>query len=136
MKDQDTRDRFVQLRAQGWSYNRIATELNVCKKTLITWSRQLQFEIHNLQVMEAEALREQHFLSYQDRCQLLSDRLRRIRAALDQRDFNELPTASLLALESRLRTEVNRESTPVQLVTPFKDIPAPELPSDLHQWSV
>ncbi|MEI7728929.1 MAG: hypothetical protein WCO56_05130 [Verrucomicrobiota bacterium] len=27
MKDQDTRDRFVQLRAQGWSYNRIATEL-------------------------------------------------------------------------------------------------------------
>src|ERR1700741_3135500 len=33
MKDQQTRNRFVELRAQGWSYERIAKELGVSKQT-------------------------------------------------------------------------------------------------------
>ena len=32
-KDQQTRNRFVELRAQGWSYERIAKELGVSKQT-------------------------------------------------------------------------------------------------------
>jgi orotate phosphoribosyltransferase-like protein len=35
MKDEETIARFIHLRAQGWSFARIATELNVSKPTLV-----------------------------------------------------------------------------------------------------
>ena len=37
--------RFVELRAAGWSYARIAAELNVSKPTLLQWHRSLQADI-------------------------------------------------------------------------------------------
>ena len=38
MKDLETQQRFVQLRAQGLSFARIAQELDVATGTLINWS--------------------------------------------------------------------------------------------------
>ena len=43
MHNEKTVQRFVELRSQGWSFARIATELNVSKPTLIQWSRKHQF---------------------------------------------------------------------------------------------
>ena len=48
MHDDKTVQRFIELRAQGWSYARLVTELNVTKPTLIAWSRKHQFQIQNL----------------------------------------------------------------------------------------
>ncbi len=55
MKDEETIARFIHLRADGRSFARIATELNVSKPTLIDWGRQFQFEIQNLRSVETEA---------------------------------------------------------------------------------
>jgi orotate phosphoribosyltransferase-like protein len=38
-KDPQVIERFIGLRAQGWSFARIAAELDVSKPTLIHWSR-------------------------------------------------------------------------------------------------
>jgi hypothetical protein len=38
MKDQETVQKFIELRAQGWSFVRIAAELGVAKSTLTEWS--------------------------------------------------------------------------------------------------
>ncbi len=43
MTDAENVARFIMLRSQGWSFTRIATELNVSKPTLIKWSRQSEF---------------------------------------------------------------------------------------------
>ena len=48
MKDTETKNRFIELRAQGWSYSRIAAELKTCKQTLINWSRDFSIEIDNM----------------------------------------------------------------------------------------
>ena len=48
MHDENTVRRFVELRATGWTYGKLTTELNVTKPTLIAWSRKHQFEIQNL----------------------------------------------------------------------------------------
>jgi len=32
--------RFIDLRAQGWTFEKIAAELNVGRRTLVRWSRQ------------------------------------------------------------------------------------------------
>ena len=39
MPDQENLTRFIMLRSQGWSFNRLAVELGVSKPILIKWSR-------------------------------------------------------------------------------------------------
>jgi hypothetical protein len=39
MHDEQTVQRFIELRASGWTYARLMTELNTSKPTLIAWSR-------------------------------------------------------------------------------------------------
>ena len=39
MKDQETVQKFIELRAQGWSFVRIPVDLGVAKSTLTEWSR-------------------------------------------------------------------------------------------------
>ena len=51
MKDQETVNKFTELRAQGWSFARIATELGVAKSTLTEWSRKFRFEIFSLRFL-------------------------------------------------------------------------------------
>lgn len=62
MKDQETRERFVELRAEGWSFDRIAQELKASKQTLVNWGKELALEISNLKAIELEALREKFYL--------------------------------------------------------------------------
>ena len=67
MYDEKTVQRFIELRASGWTYARLMTELNVSKPTLIAWSRKYQFEIQNLKAIELESLAGQWLASVQDR---------------------------------------------------------------------
>jgi orotate phosphoribosyltransferase-like protein len=48
MHDDKTVQRFIDLRVQGWSFARLAAELNVSKPTLIDWSRKHQHLVTNL----------------------------------------------------------------------------------------
>ena len=54
MHDEKTVQRFIELRASGWTYARLMTELNTSKPTLINWSRKYQFEIQNLKAIELD----------------------------------------------------------------------------------
>ena len=72
MTDQETIARFIFLRSQGWSFNRLAVELNISKPTLIKWSRQHQFEIANLRATETEALAERVFRQRHERWEFLA----------------------------------------------------------------
>jgi hypothetical protein len=56
MHDDKTVQRFIDLRVQGWSFARLAAELNVSKPTLIAWSRKHQHLVANL-VARARAYR-------------------------------------------------------------------------------
>ena len=47
MKDEETRRRFMELRAQGLSFTNISKELGVAKQTLINWNMDLREEIED-----------------------------------------------------------------------------------------
>jgi hypothetical protein len=85
MTDQETIERFKFLRSQGWSFNRIAVELNVSKPMLIKWGRQHQFEIANLRATETEGLIEKFFKPQHERLKQLSSLMQRIEQELEQR---------------------------------------------------
>ncbi len=73
MKDQSVKEKFIALRAMGWSFNRISMEIGVSKPTLIDWSRSLSLEIQNRRAIEHESLLEQCSLTQEGRIQFLGD---------------------------------------------------------------
>ena len=78
MKDNDTKNKFVELRARGYSYDRISKELKVSKKTLIEWARKFEIEINNLKQLELEALKEKYFLLKRQRIERVGKLLNKI----------------------------------------------------------
>ena len=114
-KEPELVDRFIELRAQGWSFNRIADEIGVSRCTLIAWSRKHQHRLRNLQAVETEALAEQCKVSARHSMQALAASLRRLEDELAGRDLHDIPTARLVLLIAALRTQVARLSGPLHL---------------------
>jgi hypothetical protein len=132
--DPEIQQRFIELRAQGHTYNRIAADLNVSKRTLITWSRKHQFDIENLRAVELEAMREQAIASRQARVDHLAGQLRQVEDELKKRDITELSTSRLFALAESLRRQILRETGDCQFVSPIAEIPSAELHEEIQRW--
>ena len=109
MTDNKTKQRFIELRAKGLSFDKIAKELKKSKPTLIDWSREFKEEIANLKALELEALQEEHYLSIKARLQSQAIIYNKLREEAESRDFSEIPTDKLLDLlfkqEKRLHDE-------------------------------
>ena len=134
MKDQETVRRFIELRAAGWSFTRVSTELNVSKPTLITWSRQHQFEIQNLRAIEMEGLQQELVATREVRARALAEHLARVEAELKTRDVTELSTSRLFGLAGSLRNQVLRETGQIQFTTPIREIPTDEYHEEAQDW--
>ncbi len=135
MTDAENMARFIMLRSQGWSFNRIATELNVSKPTLIKWSRQHQFTIQNLRATETEALAEKLFKPLPERWQAMSADLARVEEELSKRKLDDIPTARLFTLAATLRERIAREAAPAHFSETTTAIPQSEFVYDVHKWS-
>ena len=134
MHDEKTVQRFIELRAQGWSYTRLITELNVTKPTLIAWSRKHQFQIQNLKAIELEALGEKWLAPVTDRVNTLGEQLRRVEGELSQRDPATLSTPQLYTLARSLRRQIEQATGPVAFTTPVAEIPAAEYHEQVQDW--
>lgn len=135
MKDQETQQRFIQLRAQGWTFQRIGSELNVSKGTLINWSRKFQFEIQNHRAIELEALRDQLIASREERARQLGQRLSQVTAELATRDLSTVSTGRLFELEASLRRQILHETGELRFTAPLKEIPDDEYHEHVQDWS-
>lgn len=109
METLSTKERFIELRAKGYSYDRIAKELGKAKQTLIDWGRELQEEIANLKALELEALYEQYYLLKESRLKNFGEMLIKIKKELDTRDLSDVPTDKLLELLLKYNTLVKEE---------------------------
>jgi len=131
---QETVDRFIDLRAQGWSFNRISAELGVCRNTLIAWSRKHCREIQNLRELQLDAVAESCRINRAACLEQLSEDARRIREELAKRDFNEIPTTRLLTMASLLRTEITRLAAPVRLSQEIRPCSSEDYPNPSVDW--
>lgn len=101
MKDTKTVEEFIVLRAQGWSFDRIAKKLKTAKQTLINWSGTYGVEISHLKALELEALQEEYFLTKEGKIKLLGEAVKKLKTELDKRDLSDVPTAKLYELLDR-----------------------------------
>ena len=135
MHDSETVQRFIERRAQGWTYARLMTELNVSKPTLIAWSRKHQFQIQNLKAIELEALREKWLASTAERVNALGEQLRQVEAELAKRDVSGLTTPQLHALARSLRRQIEQATGPIRFTTPVAEIPSDEYHDQVQDWT-
>jgi IS30 family transposase len=109
MESINTKERFIELRAQGWSFDKIAKELGKAKQTLIDWSKELQDEIANRKALELEALYETYYLQKESRLQTFGGLLNKIKDEVLSRDLSEVPTDKLLDLFLKYNSQVKEE---------------------------
>jgi hypothetical protein len=136
MKDQATVQKFIELRAQGVSFGRIATQLGVAKCTLISWSRESQHLIQNLRAIEWEEFLDRTLVSRPDRLQALSDQLRRLETELAARDLASVPPDRLQAMAEQLRRRLDRECGALQFSARAQPSREDDTREAVQVWSV
>ncbi len=134
MKDQETVQKFIGLRAQGWTYARLMAELNVSKPTLIDWSRKHQFHIQNLRAIELEALADKWLSPLSDRVDALGRQLQKVETELATRQAKDLSTVQLYTLARQLRRQIHEATGPVRFTSPVADIPDDEYHDQVQDW--
>lgn len=109
METTELKERFIELRAKGWSFDKIAKETGKAKQTLIDWSRELQDEIANRKALELEALYESYYLMRENRLQTFGAMLTKIKEEVERRDLSDVPTDKLLELLLKYNSQVKEE---------------------------
>lgn len=109
MESLETKERFIELRAKGYSFDKIAKEIGKAKQTLIDWSKELEDEIANLKAIELEALYEKYYLHKEQRLELFAEQLSKIKEELEQRDLSQVSTDKLLDLFLKFDTKIGEE---------------------------
>lgn len=105
----EVKERFIELRAQGWSFDKIAKETGKAKQTLIDWSKDLQEEIANRKALELEALYEKYYLLKETRLQTFGEMLSKIKKEIEVRDLSDVSTDKLLDLLLKYSNQVKEE---------------------------
>jgi intein-encoded DNA endonuclease-like protein len=113
MKDNETRQKFIELRAKGVSFSKIAKELKIAKSTLITWSKEHLMEIDNLKAVELESLQEQFFMTKIARIELLGRQVERMKKELENRDFSDVPSDKLLDALNKTLIQLKNDETEI-----------------------
>ena len=134
MKDQETIQKFIELRSQGWTYARLMAELNVSKPTLINWSRKFQFQIQNLRAIELEALATKWLSSVTDLVNGLGQQLQKVEAELAGREVKDLSTTQLYGLARQLRRQLQQATGSVRFTSPVAEIPGDEFHDQVLDW--
>lgn len=114
MESTDIKEKFIELRAQGYSFDKIAKELGKAKQTLVDWSRELQEEIANRKALELEALYEKYYLLKEHRLKTFGATLSKLQKEIESRNLSDVPTDKLLDLQLKYLTFIRDEYTEPQ----------------------
>jgi DNA-binding XRE family transcriptional regulator len=96
METMDKKQQFIELRAQGLSYDKIAQKLEVSKQTLINWSKDFELMIRNLKAIALETLQEEFCATKEKRIRIIGETLKAMKEEFSKRDLAKLPTEKLL----------------------------------------
>jgi predicted transcriptional regulator len=106
MHTADTQDKFMDLRAQGWSLGHIATEIHVSKRTLVDWNREFASDIQSIRTAELELLKEKIIASREEELDRLARLRKDVSDELANRTLKFVPIEKLFRLSVELREEM------------------------------
>ena len=108
MYREDTIEKFIELRAQGWSLGHIASELHTAKRTLVEWSREYAAHIQSLRALEQEFLQEKIVASREEDLARLLRLQKDVQDELANRTLRLVDTEKLFRMSTELREEIRK----------------------------
>lgn len=105
----DQKDKFIELRAQGLSFDKIAEQTGISKPTLIKMNRDLQVEVNRLKLINLESLADSYGMLRASRIKHIGNLLNRVDTALEQSDLNSLAPDRLFELRFKLTDRLQKE---------------------------
>ena len=106
MNTLDAQDKFVELRAQGWTLGHIATELHYSKRTLVDWNRELADEVKAFRAAEMELLKEKFLATREEDLSRLCRLQKDVEDELANRSLKFIPIDKLFKLAADLRQQI------------------------------
>ena len=115
MHPNETKYQFIELRAKGWSYHRIAEHLNISASTAHIWATEFSIEIQKLRAIELEAIQERVLASYEQDLSWLANELKRVQQVLRKRDYGYVDTPQLYWYQGALMTRIEKKCAPIEI---------------------
>ena len=112
LKDQETRQKFIKLRAEGLSFAKIAQELDISKATCSEWQKQYEKNIAKLQKDQLEELYRSYGMLKSQRIASLGSTLQKIDNAIQEADFSSVDPAKLLEIKLKYQDALKGEYIP------------------------
>jgi hypothetical protein len=102
----DKQDKFIELRAQGWAFNHIASDLHISKRTLMEWNREFASDIQSLRAASLELVQDKVIASREEELNRMLQLQKDINDELASRSLSIIPTEKLFEVASDLRKEI------------------------------
>ena len=106
MHSTETINQFLNLRAQGWSFARIADQLHVSKPTLLDWNRKYQSKLESMKTDQQRAQQQAVGASREEQLQYLTLFHNALRQELISRTLKSLPAEEIKALASQTERQI------------------------------
>ena len=106
MYSQEAQDKFVELRARGWTLPHIATEIHVSVRTLGEWGRHYAADIKAMRDSELELQKEKFLASREEDLNRLARLKKDVDDELANRTLKFIPVEKLFRLATELRQQI------------------------------
>lgn len=117
MYDTETKQKFIELRANGESYDKIAEILRVNRNTLINWNKEFQSEIENQLYIDITSTIELYGTLRKERIKSLLTRIKSISEALNAIDYTQLQPKDLILLLDSTEKQLEKELSNIKFHT-------------------
>lgn len=112
MKSDATKQKFIQLRAEGLSYAKISDQLHLSKATCSKWESKFTEEIADLKKDQLQELYEEYGMQKEARIKALGKALNKIDDAINELDFSEMTHTQLPDAKLKYQKALQEEYSP------------------------
>jgi len=126
MKTIEQKEQFIQLRAKGFSYDKIAEQIQVSKPTLLKWNGEFIKEVKEQHFLELDNLLNEYQVfrvkRFENNCRLLNACYQELEKRIDKLERLSVPELEKLAdsLENKLAEETNKAVVFIETPKDFK----------------
>jgi hypothetical protein len=99
---------FIRLRARGYSFTKVAKQLEISLSTARTWDDQHRAEIEKVRAHFVESLKQELLPDCAAQLASLTRALKRINEELDKRDFKDQPTGVLVRCQNMILSRIDK----------------------------
>lgn len=114
----DERQQFIELRARGYSFQKISDELGISKPTLMEWSKDTNInrDIQNQRTLVVDDLQERYAVTRRHRIEVFGEFLQKAKEELNKRDMTDVPTDRLISMVIKLSDTLKADETELELL--------------------